>query len=769
MNASERKPKLPAMGQKSGKIERDIHSTAIDYEPVNVSSVTMPKRGLSVSNRLLILIAALLIPLSIATVLFANSQQQQIAVAVSERDGAAYMNDLGSLVQLVSEHRTLVTEQRSGLTDRAADRQAKAKDIGQVLNKLKTTDAKFGKTFGVTEQFNKLNSGWALITKNPTSSTSLANHDALIQKTLLPMIETVGNNSRLILDPEEDTYHLANMTINTLPLLVEDLGRLTSVGIGVLQRKKQTRTELFTISTLLEQVKRGIGDVADSARYVSRASQGTADMQTLQKQADVFKLAAENSLAETVQRPLIDGFDVAFDAQSYTSGMRLTQSNYSSFYRNALETLNSRLNARATDLQNAQRLSLIGLGLLLAAAAAATFLIIRSITNPLNKMSAVAARFGSGDFSESMPVQSRDEIGRLGMAFNNSAEQLREYVNAQREEGQRSQALQKNIGDFLDVAMDISSGDLTKKGKVTEDVLGNVVDAINVMTEEIGGLLRDVRKTTDQVNSGARSLTHASRNIVQGAVSQAEIARETEQQVLEVSAQIRNMSSTAQETAQVAQRTLDASKQGQQAVQETLQGMNVIRREVSGISKSVKGLSDRSLEIQEIVDTISGIAAQTNLLSLNAAIEASGAGEAGTRFAIVADEVRRLAEDSAKSTQRVAALIKTIQTEIQGLVIGIEQGTAEVEQGYRIATGAGEQLEQIAQLAQRSADFANRISDVTRAQVHRVQNVSQAVQTIALTAQATQEQSQSGQSNAEELRKLAMSLTQNLERFRLPS
>jgi twitching motility protein PilJ len=204
-------------------------------------------------------------------------------------------------------------------------------------------------------------------------------------------------------------------------------------------------------------------------------------------------------------------------------------------------------------------------------------------------------------------------------------------------------------------------------------------------------------------------------------------------------------------------------------VQETLSGMNSIRREVSNISKGVKSLSDRSLEIQEIVDTISGIAAQTNLLSLNAAIEASGAGEAGARFAIVADEVRKLAEDSAKSTQRVAALIKGIQTEIQGLVVGIEDGTKEVEQGYRIASQAGERLEQISALAQQSANFASQISDVTRAQVERVESVTQAVQTIAETAQQTQEQSQSGQVNAESLRQLAQSLTANLERFKLPA
>jgi twitching motility protein PilJ len=427
------------------------------------------------------------------------------------------------------------------------------------------------------------------------------------------------------------------------------------------------------------------------------------------------------------------------------------------------------LERRVANLQNTQRLVLLGLLALLVLVGLFVFLNTRAITRPLSEMSRVAQRFGSGDLEQNMPVRSQDEIGQLGLAFNGSMNQLRDQFARQEDDRVKGQQLQKNIGEFLDVAMQISGGDLTQKGKVSEDVLGNVVDAINLMTEEVGYLLKDVQKTTDQVNSGARALTHASRNIVQGAQSQAEIAADTEARILEVSKEIQSMSESASDTARTALQALEASQQGRQAVQETLTGMNSIRREVSNISKGVKSLSDRSLEIQEIVDTISGIAAQTNLLSLNAAIEASGAGEAGARFAIVADEVRKLAEDSAKSTGRVAGLIKGIQTEIQGLVIGIEDGTKEVEQGYKIASQAGERLEQISALAQQSADSATQISEITRNQVMKVQSVTEAVQVIAETAQQTQEQSQNGQESADQLRQLAQALSSNLERFKLPA
>jgi twitching motility protein PilJ len=197
--------------------------------------------------------------------------------------------------------------------------------------------------------------------------------------------------------------------------------------------------------------------------------------------------------------------------------------------------------------------------------------------------------------------------------------------------------------------------------------------------------------------------------------------------------------------------------------------MQNIRREVQSISKNIKTLSDRSLEISEVVDTIGSIARQTNLLALNAAIEAAGAGEAGARFAVVADQVRKLAEDSAKAAARVGLLVKGIQTEIQGVVISVEGGTKEVEQGYRIATEAGARLEEIAQLAERNAEAIRQVVQSTVAQVDRVQEVTQAVQAIYDTALQTDAESRKGREVAEQLRELSQSLTRSLSRFQLPA
>ncbi|WP_229659311.1 methyl-accepting chemotaxis protein, partial [Deinococcus wulumuqiensis] len=192
------------------------------------------------------------------------------------------------------------------------------------------------------------------------------------------------------------------------------------------------------------------------------------------------------------------------------------------------------------------------------------------------------------------------------------------------------------------------------------------------------------------------------------------------------------------------------------------------RREVQQVSRRIKTLGDRSLEIQEIVDTISQIAEQTHLLAVNASIEAAGAGEAGSRFSIVADSVRKLANTSAQATTRIAGLIRSVQAEVQDVIVGAEEGTREVEQGYRIAGSAGQRLQDIGQLTERSAQLAEQIAASTQAQVSSVEQVNAAVQQIAEVAQRSESAVEQGRSAAQRLEDLAQQLNASLARFRLP-
>jgi twitching motility protein PilJ len=237
--------------------------------------------------------------------------------------------------------------------------------------------------------------------------------------------------------------------------------------------------------------------------------------------------------------------------------------------------------------------------------------------------------------------------------------------------------------------------------------------------------------------------------------------------VEELTRSVREVAETAEAAAAAALQTRASAERGDEAVRQSLDGMQLIRSEVAVISKRIRGLAARSTEITEIVGTIDDIASQTNLLALNASIEAAGAGEAGVRFAVVADEVRKLAERSARATKDIATVIRNVQAEIQEAIAATEQGTAQVETGYRITVQAGKSLREIAEISQRSAELAQGISQVAQQQVRGVESVAAGVHSIAGVAVQTEQGVVRTRKTVEELVVVADELTAGLARFKL--
>ena len=215
--------------------------------------------------------------------------------------------------------------------------------------------------------------------------------------------------------------------------------------------------------------------------------------------------------------------------------------------------------------------------------------------------------------------------------------------------------------NFLVLVSDVSKGDLTKRGEVTADMFGHLSDAFNLMLDRFGKMLRQVKEAAERVNYSAGALRDTSGQMAGTARHQAEESVRTLTSVEGLAVSMRQVAQTAGASSESAKQVLTATERGRVAVQETVQDMQSIRGAVQRMSKQVKGLGDRSLEISQIVSTIRDIASQTNLLALNAAIEAAGAGEAGARFAVVADQVRKLAENSTQATREIADLVKMIR------------------------------------------------------------------------------------------------------------
>jgi len=392
------------------------------------------------------------------------------------------------------------------------------------------------------------------------------------------------------------------------------------------------------------------------------------------------------------------------------------------------------------------------------------------ITRPVGVMVKVSRAVGQGDLSKLVPVTSRDEIGQLAETFNETIVELRSKVHSETErdeERRKREELQRNITRFLDTAMEVAKGDLTKRGDVTPDVLGSVVDAINVMVEEIATILADVRHAASRVTAHAGELAGVTGQLAKGAEAQAGETTTANQAMEAMTRSVHQVASSAEASAQAAAQAQQAALKGEQAVLDSLAGMQRIRAEVQMISKKIKSLGDRSLEISAIVNTIEEIASHTNLLALNAAIEAAGAGDAGRRFGVVADEIRKLAERAATSTKAIAGLIRAVQTETQEAVIAMEEGTREVEAGYRLTSRAEASLKEIAGVSETSAKLAQEISLATQQQALGSEGAATAMRSIAKVAVQTEQAVLQARRTVTDLVKLADELTSTLARFTL--
>lgn len=330
-----------------------------------------------------------------------------------------------------------------------------------------------------------------------------------------------------------------------------------------------------------------------------------------------------------------------------------------------------------------------------------------------------------------------------------------------------SQNNQEAILNLLDEMGDLADGDLTVKAQVTESITGAIADSINYTIASLRDLVTNINRATEQVNKATGQAQSTSSSLLAAAEQQTKQIADTSTAVTDMTRSILQVSSNASQAAQVAQRSLQAATQGALAVRNSITGMNEIRTQIQETSKRIKRLGESTQEISEIVELISDITEQTNILALNAAIQAASAGEAGRGFTVVAEEVQRLAERSSEATKQISAIVKTIQTDTGGAVAAMEKSTEGVVEGARLSDAAGQALNEIETVTNNLAQLIQAISTATAAQTEVASTVSRNMQQIqSITTQTTDGTKQTAQSVGQ-LTSLAAELSNSVAGFKL--
>ncbi len=352
-------------------------------------------------------------------------------------------------------------------------------------------------------------------------------------------------------------------------------------------------------------------------------------------------------------------------------------------------------------------------------------------------------------------------LGLIALVFLSDAR--RRAAESETENKRNQEAILRLLNEMGDLA----DGDLTIRAKVTEDITGAIADSMNYTIDELRTLVTGVNNASNQVSVKSQQAQAVSVQLIDAAEKQSKEIQETTQDVLKVAETLTQVSSSAEESSQVAMRSLAAADKGRLAVQNSITGMNDIRDQIQETSKRIKRLGESSQEIGEIVELISDITEQTNVLALNAAIQAASAGEAGRGFSVVAEEVQRLAERSGEATKQIGAIVKTIQADTQDAVAAMEKSTTGVVEGAKLSDAAGQALSEIDSVTKNLASLIQKISSDATQQAASANKAARNMQDILEINRQTTAGTQQTASSIKELAEVASDLKASVSGFKL--
>jgi methyl-accepting chemotaxis protein len=719
-------------------------------------------KNMKVGLKLGLVIFFMVIPImSLIALLFSN-EQKLLQAARSELNGIEYLGYLKDISLHIPQHSDLNKLYLSGDSSQEERMTALQLRIDQAFQTLAAAETEHGQTLKTADIFQELRQSWDRFRQDWKELGPIANaeHHAQLNVLTNALRQQISRESKLRLDPEALTSMLLDTLVDTLPFMMRQLEQLRGLGVSIVSRKVITFEEEGRLGSLLAQVTLELQELDDSMAMFAEHAGFNTELESLMNSVRT----SSESFLDTVREGLLEDESLAITTAEFFEIGTESIAKFSAFYDAVLETLQNQLQTRISQTTNRRNMQLLIALMLTAVAVLVAAVSNRYITAQIGAILNVFDQIDQGSYDARSEVFSADELGFMASSLNDMLDRNLSLIQSQDERDSIQNAIMKLLDDVSDVA----KGDLTVEAEITEDVTGAIADSFNHMIYQLRQIVMDVQEATLQVSASANEIQSTAEQLAEGSSAQAEQIVDSSAALDEMAVSIQQVSENASLSATVAEQALANAKQGATAVQNTIQGMHRIRSQVQETSKRIKRLGERSQEISEIVQLIGDIADRTSILALNASIQAARAGEAGRSFAVVAEEVERLAERSTNATKQIASLVNTIQSETNEAVMAMEESTHEVVQGSQVADKAGQALGEIEGVSSRLAELIQSISLAATQQARGSDNLSKAMSEISEVTQQTATGTRQAASSISSLATLADELRSSVSTFKLP-
>ncbi|MFD2380577.1 methyl-accepting chemotaxis protein [Paenibacillus xanthanilyticus] len=586
---------------------------------------------MSYVKKFLLIGLLVLIPISILSVDLFRTLQSSIEVSKQERDGVTYLAPVKTLMMQMQKSRTMVD---NGSKLAASQVEAIKAEMKQRIGLVDAMDAKYGEAFGTSAQWSSFKSGWALLEQQYADLTvdeSVAWHIKLIQQ-LLEMQVDISDGSNMTMDPELSSFSLVNMIINRLPSLMENEALARGLGRSILAGEPMTPDAQLSLVKQADAIDRLVDEIGHDW---SNAMDGSADIGSMEKRVGSSTEAAQR-LSALVMQEVLSGKNSLGSSSFFADGTKAVDE-ASALYDEALVLLGKLIDKRIDqmEVERDTMIAIVGVVLLLVLIFFIAFYL--NVKQTVNRLEQDSSRMAQGDLTVRVQLKTKDELARVGEAFNRMAESFADVLR-------RNQNIAEQV-----------SGSSARMERTAHDSVGAANQIAAVMREMAG----EAEHQAQSMEQNATAMTEMAEGISRIAVTSAVVN--------EAAAAVSN-----------------EAKNGRDTVVKAAGQMHTIRETAGATAEAVAQLRKQSEQIGSIVDLITGIAKQTNLLALNANIEAARAGVHGKGFSVVASEVGKLADQSRQLASNIGQLVVSMQQSAANAAARMEQGVAETSEGLAL-------------------------------------------------------------------------------------